>query len=643
MTYWGWDYSWWRPSNATLASNGVQFVCRYLSYDTTGKNITQPEYENLLGQGISVVLNWEWNPTDPLSGYNLGRQHAQKAESLRQALGAPDTAPIYFSADFNATASQQAAIDQYLAGAASVIGSGRVGVYGSYYVVERCYANGSAAWFWQTYAWSNGNVSSHAHLYQYNNGVQGGNADQDKSLKDNFGQILPDGSTGGGTSTAIAMLSASSSLSTGVSGPPIDPPTVIPGGNSPYPPLPGDPKRVKILVADENLNILGPELVDWSGLTCTKSLNTVGSGSFTVPASDEYVELLTTPGNRIHVFVDNQLWFSGPIEQPGAYSWGVADDNSGVGKMTIGFADNNAYLTWRLIYPDPTKAAGSQGTAKTYQIASVNNATAIVDIVTKNLGATAITGRKLANLVVSPAPSGIGGNVAVTARFDVLTDVIRDLASQQGSLVFDVIVNSDDKLEFQVWAPRDLSETVIFSRSRNNLSALTTDPQAPTCNAAIVFPDVDNDDQTITERTDADSIAAWGRIEQGVSRTDLDDNSDGSTPTTAQKTKQWEQDGDLALLSGHESVNITATVVETDDQRYGVDFLLGDTVSVEMLNGFIATDVVSQVVLTASSPDGFRVVPTIGSADAGSAKVGDPIIQLIRNLTRAVGRIQRGY
>jgi hypothetical protein len=62
-----------------------------------------------------------------------------------------------------------------------------------------------------------------------------------------------------------------------------------------------------------------------------------------------------------------------------------------------------------------------------------------------------------------------------------------------------------------------------------------------------------------------------------------------------------------------------------------------------MLNGFITTDVVSQVTLTASTSDGFRVVPTIGNADAGSAKVGDPVIQLIRNLTRAVGRIQRGY
>jgi hypothetical protein len=311
--------------------------------------------------------------------------------------------------------------------------------------------------------------------------------------------------------------------------------------------------------------------------------------------------------------------------------------------MTVGFADNLAYLTWRLIYPDPTKASTAQGTAKTYQIATVNNAAAIHDIVLKNVGASAIAGRKIDNLVVAAAPAGIGGNVAVTARFDVLTDVIRDLASQQGSLVFDVVVNGDDELEFQIRAPQDLSDTVVFSRSRNNLSALTTDPQSPTCNAAIVFPDADNDDQTITERTDADSITAWGRIEQGVARTDLDQNSDGSTPTAAQKTAQWQQDGDLALLAGHESVNITATVVDTEDQKYGTDYQLGDTVTIELITGKTTTDVVSQVVLTASQSDGFRVVPTIGNADTGAAKVGDPIIQLIRDLTRSVGRIQRGY
>lgn len=396
----------------------------------------------------------------------------------------------------------------------------------------------------------------------------------------------------------------------------------------------GDPRRVKILVADSNLKLLGPPLVGWDKLDCTRKLNEVGTGSFTVPATDTYVAQLTTPGNRIHVMLDDKEWISGPIEQPGAYSWSVGGDDSGPGNISIGFADNLAYLTWRLIYPNPAAAATAQGTTKQYQSTGVNNNTEIRNLVNKNAGPGALTARQIPHLVLGTAATGIGGNVTVTARFDALTDILRDIASQQGSLVFDVLMNASNQLEFNVRAPVDRSGKVVFSRSRNNLSSLTTDPQAPTANAAIVFPDVDNTDQTITERTNSASITAWGRVEKGVSRTDLD-----GTPTTAQKTAQWQQDGDLALLDGHESVNITATVVDTADQQYGVHYLMGDTVTVELVQGTYTTDVVSQVQLTASPSDGVRVVPTIGN---GNDKVGDPIIALVRDITRRVGRLESG-
>lgn len=193
MTYWGWDYAWWRPSNAQLKSNGVDFVCRYISYDNTGKNITKAEYNNLLRQGVAVVLNWEYATDAAKNGWNQGVKDAREAERQRKALGAPAAAPIYFSCDWDATPGQQGAINNYLAGCASIIGRNRVGVYGSYYVVKRSMEAGKAKWGWCTYAWSGGNVYSKAHIYQYQNGVMGGQADRNKSLQDNFGQIKPNG------------------------------------------------------------------------------------------------------------------------------------------------------------------------------------------------------------------------------------------------------------------------------------------------------------------------------------------------------------------------------------------------------------------------------------------------------------------
>jgi hypothetical protein len=210
MTYWGWDYAWWRPSNKQLKDNGVQFVCRYLSYDTTGKNLTKSEYQNLLKQGVAVVLNWEYATDAALGGKAQGVKDAKAAEAQRKAIGAP-AAPIYFSCDWDATPGQQAAINAYLDGCASVIGRDRVGVYGSYYVVKRSMEAGKAKWGWCTYAWSGGQVYSKAHIYQYQNGVMGGQADRNRSLQDNFGQIKP-GGTVANTNGASWMSDASDFL-----------------------------------------------------------------------------------------------------------------------------------------------------------------------------------------------------------------------------------------------------------------------------------------------------------------------------------------------------------------------------------------------------------------------------------------------
>src|SRR4029079_4505302 len=57
----GVDYAWSRPTSPqALRSAGYTFVARYLSYDTTGKNLSAGEAQGLFAAGIDVVANWEW-------------------------------------------------------------------------------------------------------------------------------------------------------------------------------------------------------------------------------------------------------------------------------------------------------------------------------------------------------------------------------------------------------------------------------------------------------------------------------------------------------------------------------------------------------------------------------------------------------
>jgi hypothetical protein len=186
----GVDYSWARPSPSGLHADGYTFAARYLSHDTTGKNLSAGEAHALRAAGVDVVANWENDSTAALSGYGQGVADAKAAESEASSDGMPSGRPIYFSVDFDATPGDQAAIDDYFDGVASVIGRGRTGAYGGYYLIERLFDGGKIAYGWQTYAWSGGQWDARAQVRQIENGVTiaGGACDIDEAYAADFGQ-----------------------------------------------------------------------------------------------------------------------------------------------------------------------------------------------------------------------------------------------------------------------------------------------------------------------------------------------------------------------------------------------------------------------------------------------------------------------
>jgi hypothetical protein len=102
----------------------------------------------------------------------------------------PGRRPIYFGVDFDATDEDKPKIANYLRGAATVLGSRRVGVYGGYWVVKYCFDHALATFGWQTYAWSGGHRDQRAQLYQHRNGVHIGGVvcDRDTAYARDFGQ-----------------------------------------------------------------------------------------------------------------------------------------------------------------------------------------------------------------------------------------------------------------------------------------------------------------------------------------------------------------------------------------------------------------------------------------------------------------------
>ncbi len=190
MTIQGCDYAWGRPDPKALYDAGYRFACRYLSYDTTGKNLSPTEAEALGGAGIAVVSNWEWTARGALGGRSEGAQHARDAVAQHLVCGGPADRPIYFSVDFNPTSAEMATVCDYFRGVATVLPVERIGVYGGVGTVAAVWGTGLARWAWQTYAWSDGQWITAAHIHQVRNGVQFGNVELDvnQALVDDYGQ-----------------------------------------------------------------------------------------------------------------------------------------------------------------------------------------------------------------------------------------------------------------------------------------------------------------------------------------------------------------------------------------------------------------------------------------------------------------------
>lgn len=181
------------PTPAQLKAAGIHFVCRYLSTPGNPKNLTKTEATALHKAGISIVLVFETTANRALSGKTAGEEDARSAHRQAQALGAPASIPIYFAVDFDATTTQQAAINNYFRGAADVLGKDRVGIYGGFYPVSRTIAAGVCTYAWQAYAWSGGQWHVGNHIEQYQNGahIAGHSVDLDRAKKAAYGQWAP--------------------------------------------------------------------------------------------------------------------------------------------------------------------------------------------------------------------------------------------------------------------------------------------------------------------------------------------------------------------------------------------------------------------------------------------------------------------
>jgi hypothetical protein len=178
-------------NHAALKKAGVKFCCRYLS-PTAWKNLTAVEAKALRAHGISIVTVYESTGQTVKKGRAAGIHDAQIAQAQLIALGVRN-APVYFAVDYDLQRSEYKLLEQYLGGAASVLGFKRTGLYAGYGPCNAARQAGWCKWIWQTYAWSDGKWVTGAHLRQYRNAqhLAGNQVDFDMAMFRNYGQWNP--------------------------------------------------------------------------------------------------------------------------------------------------------------------------------------------------------------------------------------------------------------------------------------------------------------------------------------------------------------------------------------------------------------------------------------------------------------------
>jgi hypothetical protein len=351
-------------------------------------------------------------------------------------------------------------------------------------------------------------------------------------------------------------------------------------------------------VRDRSLNRLGVILAqDLVGATMVVRFNKTGTWALKLPYAHPMGELLRLPGHGLLVTGPNaEIIMSGPtltakLEQT---------SNNTNGTWDIQGTSDDIILSERLAYPTPATAdVTAQTTSNDVRAGSAE--TVIKSYLSDNIGATSPSARTVQYLAIE-ADLARGDSVSGTARFNTLQELFYDLA-QVGGIGYR-ITQSDNTIQFKVYEPVDRSEIIRMDIQNRQLSKATYSYGTARVTRAIIGGQGEAENRVFIEATNEASLNAeidWARrIEVFHDARQTQDNT-GLVSAGAE----------ILVDNGKTIVEMSVTPTDDNKMNYGVDWFLGDTVTI-VVNNIEATAVVTEVGIQVAS-DGVRIGATVGT------------------------------
>lgn len=260
---------------------------------------------------------------------------------------------------------------------------------------------------------------------------------------------------------------------------------------------------------------------------------------------------------------------------PGTVNKIGRSSKTGVQDLTLSGADDMAWLRGMITLPSPGNAADNQGQDAYYK-AKGTAQQLITDLVRTHIGQDARSDFRR-HLHVN-APVGGGEQVAINSRFKTLLEEVETLARGQ----LNVRMSQDDDSQqtvMNVAAGRDLARAVRLTEINGGLTDWDMSEEAPTVTSVLVAGQGEGEARTL-------KLVQGNENDWGFQALQFQDRRD------TDETDQLIQAGEETLEEGREKSTISMEIGETATTKFGEDFWLGDTITVQLADGAVVTDIV---------------------------------------------------
>ena len=342
-------------------------------------------------------------------------------------------------------------------------------------------------------------------------------------------------------------------------------------------------------------------------------LNDVSTFSLDIDG-DDYLSSRFEKGWRVVIQDEGMQLLAGQPNHMGR------DSKSGAQDVVLSGTDDMLWIRNMITLPDPTSKADEQSQSAYYK-ASGAAGTLIYDLVRKHSGQNARAEYKRRLLVESPG--AVGKSLQLNSRFKTVLEELQSLANPSDLVVR---MQQDDSQQLTVMSTtigRDLSRAIRMTERNDGLGDWSLAEDAPQLTQVLVAGQGEGADRTLKlVPGNANEWDFWGL--QFQDRRDTDDVAD------------LIQAGEETLEEGRAKSTISVEVQETTTKRFGRDFWLGDTITVQLADKTRITDKV-QVAEIDFGPEGRTVKLTLGPVlDEQDAPRWVPLVKKLQAQIRAL-------